>query len=63
MFGDAIGSLTLEQANERHKIMERGMKMMDAIATTFGEDDPRFWGAMQVTLNEVDAFDKRHGIK
>lgn len=51
-----------QQAIERRKILDRGMNMMDAIAKTFGEDDPRFWAAMKVTVDDVAAFDERHGI-
>lgn len=55
--------LTDQQTIERRKIMDRGTRMLDAIAATKGENDPMFWSAMQVMLEQVDEFDKRHGIK
>lgn len=55
--------MTEAQQIERRKIMDRGMNMMDAIAKAKGEDDPMFWSAMQVMLEQVDQFDRRHGLK
>lgn len=52
-----------QQAAERRKILDQGMNFMDAIKAKWGEDDPRFWAAMQVTVENVNAFDKRHGLK
>lgn len=53
-----------QQAIGRRKILDQGMKMMDAIKANspLGEDDPRFWAAMQVTVENVSAFDERNGI-
>lgn len=55
--------LTPEQQTERRKIIDRGTNMMDAIAKTKGEDDPMFWQMMNLVLDQVDEFDRRHGLK
>lgn len=43
----------------RDKIRDQGLRFMDAIARTKGENDPMFWAAMAVTTDNLAAFDKR----
>lgn len=51
-----------ERQAARAKIRDQGFAMMDAIKANspLGEDDPRFWRAMQVTTENLQAFDQRY---